>query len=465
MATPFSSYANRAPAVLAVHRDRVLWIESAGRGGLAWAAASVTTAGAEGVANAARAARTEADGKARDVVLLLGESWVTLAFAPLGTLAPGELRMVLDRKARAALAPAADEVVHAALPVRARGERDPALADRWQMAAADRGRVLELAAALRSVGIRPRRVESARLAALEDAANDALVLQAQRDPDGVALSTLLGGRPIQHGALAAPSEDALVQEARSHAAFARRELRGRQVTELVLGGFDEEDGAELGARIAEALGLERTRSAAGTEALARRYLASASASPARRLDLLSAPRVERVAAAAWCVGALLFALGASAWTTRELDRRRDALHGELRALRTELANAERVDADSDRARPAPDALGTLGTLEREASTLEQASLRARRANDDLAALAAALDGEVDVRAFTLDDAGLRLEGGADARPLGALGALERVQHRLEDAGRFAKVEILPGAGADAGASGELRFTLRARRSP
>src|SRR5207253_2506211 len=97
----------------------------------------------------------------------------------------------------------------------------------------------------------------------------------------------------------------LLQEARSHVAFARRALRGTTVAELVVAGFGAEETRRIELALHRVLGSARSRRIEGEEAAARRTFEGALGSGPWTLDLSPAPEPDRRVAAAWAAGALV----------------------------------------------------------------------------------------------------------------------------------------------------------------
>lgn len=462
---PRSSLSTTTHAVVAVYRDRVLWIESPARGGIVWASAPLESEALASVVSAALAARTAANGSARDVVLALGPAWVALRFLALPELGAKERRVVLERKACAVLGKGRREALfaaraHSVVPA-VQGDAQKQNNERWLVVAAERERLEALRDEFARARMRVRRIVAARLATLATAAPDCVALVAQRDPDGVALSLLARAALLQQGALAHASSTALstalFQEAQSHAAFARRTLRGETASELVLLGFQEDEGGAFEAQLGGGLGLARTRRSDGEDALAHALLEGALASGTWTLDLLSEPRPRPRRAAFLSAAALLLAVSLAALTSRELDRQRSELGSELRELQRQMGAEERASG-SESGLPA-----RIAKLERAVERVEVERALGRSFGDELEFVGAAVGGDARIEAFETTADGLRLEGSADPRPLVALAAIERIRRRLSN--RFSVIEVAPRGTNAPGAESRERFVLSARRSP
>ncbi|MBK7876505.1 MAG: hypothetical protein IPJ77_12280 [Planctomycetes bacterium] len=453
---PRTALSTGTHAVVAVYRDSVLWIETRPRAGLAWAAAPLESDALASVVAAVLAARTQAGGVARDVALALGPGWVGLRFLACPELGTKELRAVFERKAKVHFGTGASDVLFAAsaaqdaAPVRGAPRR-------WLLAAAERARLEALRDELARERLQVRRIVAARLATLAHGGSEGVGLVAQCDPDGVALSLRAQSTLLQQGALEPGTGSSLAttlfQEAQSHAAFARRTLRGDMVGELVLLGFPAEEGAALEPHLGAGLGLARTRRADGGDALAAALFEGALASGPWTLDLLAERRPRPRRAALLSGAALVLALSLAALTEHELDRQRTELGLELRELQRQMGAEER-------ALGAPNGLSArLETLERNVERAEAERARGRAFGDELALVGGAVRGDARIDAFELDADGLRLEGVTDPRPLVALAALERIRRRL--APRYPAIEV---AARGSGAPCE-RFVLTARRAP
>lgn len=446
-------------ATVSVHRERVQWIEPDAHGGRLVGSAPLESEALASIAAAALAARAAAGGRAREVVLALGPAWIEVRCLTLPALSAKERRAVLERKARSALGAKKTEVLFAAraepTPERATASAEPAL-ERWLLAAAERERIESLRDELRAAGLRVRAVVAARLASLPVETEAGVVLVVQRDPDGVAITLRAGAACLQQGALApatgAALATALLQEARSHAAFARRTLRRDAVGALHLLGFEGEEGAAVEAQLTAGLGLPIGRREDGELALARALEAGAGRDGPGALDLASEPRLRPRRAALLSGAALLLALSLAAITGNELARQRDALGTELRELQRQIGAEERA---TNAAHGLPE---RIDALERAVELAEDQRDRGRAFGDRIAFAASAVRGEAQVESLELTPSLLRIEGRADERPLVGLAALERIRRRL--AAQYAEIEVASPSDARG-----ARFVLHARRAP
>jgi hypothetical protein len=475
---PLPGLSRRRCAVLALYRDRAVWIEPTA-GGPRIGTAPCAPEDPAALAAAALAARSAADGRAGRCVLALGEPWIALGFVALPPLSDGERRAVLARKA-ATLAPrpeplAPDAVLFAAAHAApdagaARGTTDAAEPERWLTAALERRRLEDLVRALERAGCVPQRVVSARLAALARRAesNEGVRLLALRDPDGTALALCTRGALLQLGTLAhgtpAALATALLQEARTHAACARRTLRGAFVSGIDLVGFEPDEAATLETRLASALGTTCASEGDGAGALHAELLAGAFGHGPLRLDLLP-PRIRRPRRVAlYALAALAATLSIAAVTSVELARARRELGAKLRALQQASGRDARRE-ESERGLPE-----TIAALEREVARIEAARGAARSFGDALAGLATAVDGAASIATLELDPGRLRATGTADPRPFVALAALEDVRRALLAQGA-ADVRLAPPtvsthvAPRDPAAAAGQAFVLDVERAP
>lgn len=490
-------------AVLTLHRGSVSWYET--RPGREAVRAEIGLASEElsAVMEAAREARRVSGGKKRDIVLALGEPYVRLRLLSLPALSSSELRGVCRRKAAALCGVALDDVAYVARAYRSNDTQasseshgaqasaesshapfaptpsDDGRAQRWLLAAAPRQRVETLVAELRRAGLRVKRVIGARLAllagAIDGAPSSGVRLLLQRDPDGAMLWLCSGGEVLHETALSAAAHvslahdddaslcTALVQEAKSCAAFAQRTLRGESVESFRLDGFESQVAQRLELALAGALRGARCQRLDGADGYATLLASGCAPRHARSTDLDGSQRLRarRYALASVLACAAMLAVVAIT-RTQALDPRA-------------LTDRTRNHAQRARAGAAAAQVRELG--ERLASLETQVErLAARReATRSFGALVQSLhDAAGSDMAIVAIEGGtgetLLVEGRADPRPLVALSALARVRRRLlADAG-MASVEIEPlsqhddGAAADA-LSASSRVRLHVRRAP
>lgn len=484
-------------AVLALHRGSATWYET--RPGREPVRAEVGLASEDPSAalEAAREARRAAGGKKRDIVLALGEPYVRLRLLSLPALSASELRGVCRRKAAALCGVALDDVAYVARAYRS-NEASAAppspessnalfpaprpgdeLAQRWLLAAAPRARVDSLVAELRRAGLRVKRVVGARLALLAGALDGTpprgVRLVLQRDPDGAMLWLCSAGEVLHETSLSAAgpaslSRDgdaslctALVQEAKSCAAFAQRTLRGESVESFRLDGFEPQVAQRLELALAGALRGARCQRLDGAEGHATLLAGGCAPRHARSTDLDGSQRLRtrRYALASALACAAMLAVVAIT-RTQDFDPR-------------VIADRTRNHAQHSRAGAAAAQVRELGerlaSLEAEVGRLAARREATRSFGELVDALHHAAGADMAIVAFEGGaNQALLVEGRIDPRPLVALSALARVRRRLiADAG-MASVEIEPLSQRDAGAAADARSTssrvrLHLRRAP
>lgn len=456
-------------AVLSLHAGCVTWTEASCAPSGVSAALDRAATGLEepsALVDAACTARALAGSTTRDVVLALGEPFVSLRLLTLPALAASELRAVQRRKAAAACGVGLDEVAYVARSFRPRGAGSrhadgtrALVADtargaganvgpedsahggghRHLIAATESARLEAFVAALRRQGLRVRRVVVARLAllagALEVSTSGGVKLVLQRDADGAALWLCDGDEVIHETALTAGSSAAadaslctsLVQEAKSCAAFTRRMLRGEALDAFRLDGFEPALAERLELALTSALHGARCERADGEPGRSELLTRGCAPQHAREVDLgdAGARRGRRTALLVSLACAAMLAVVA---VTRGSSSDDDAFPGPG----AKLPRNARHGLRADEAR----ALGErLARIEDELAHLAQRKEQTRAfgalvdeiwrgAGSDVAILSAegALAGP------------WTIEGAVDARPLAALDALSRVRRRWASSG-------------------------------
>jgi len=419
-------------ALLVLHERSVEWCEFQGAE-LCTLRVACDAEVLSDVVRAAREARAQLQSRRRDLVVALGPERCELRVVELPALAARDQRAVLRRRAAAALNAAPEELCFAA-----RGA--PAHAGwRWLLAAVRRPALEALVAEFERAGLRVRRVVSEGLLGLPPGAFEG-------DPDAVGLSLVsrdggalvwLGGPAgalhVGHVRAREPAllRAALLQEAQSAVAFARRALRGREVQELRLEGWSADETARLEAELGAVLpGLRLVSTPA--ESCQRRRLQRALAPELGALELTPAASLRPRAAAVAIVGALLLSLSAVAWTRAQWNTLTEQRVRELGHLASPPVPA--AGAHPGGAGEAPATLGVearLARLDRRLAEHEAAHRDSQAWSALLDEVATVLGEEVELRAIEGDPARhVTLQGRVDGRPLVALQALQAARARL-----------------------------------
>lgn len=459
-----SDLSERDHALLVLGADGAEWREHSA----ATARAARSACGPEGVsalASAAVEARALAGGVQKRVVLVLGEPFVHVRVFVLPELARAERERVFARKAASLAGASQGDVVFA---VHGGGAHSGA-SGRWLVAAARRTELAALVEELAARGLRVTRIVPARLAALPrefwDSASDLSRLGVTCDERGASLWLAARGGPLHVGGLArGPAGEsallaAVLQEVRSCVAYARRTLRGAQISSVALDGFDPEDAERLDQALANVLAGVTITHATSAELTARRDAAARSAALAA-FDLSPARGPRRWQTTALVSAALAVTIGLAAVVHVRIGSAQARLATELRGLEAQRApRAGAASADHLHAR--------LDRCETRVAELERARAGASEFTQRVAALARVFGDDAALLSLTSSaDGSFVVEGLVDARPLVALAALERVSRRIASTPGLgqAHVELAGPRAADAG-PGEQRFTLRLERAP
>ncbi len=434
-------------------------------------------ASAADLARSAAEAFAEGSVPRRACQLLLTQGMVAHRVVSLPTLAPAELRRVLQRKAANLLERPEAETLFAAHPLWDCEERSSSSERMWLVAALHRPTLACLREELRRRGIQVRKTSWDRLACLgaldtNPAQEPRATLLIGVEPRSIGLTLTFGSEPVHLTTLKGDLHrvpgiaSALIQEARGLEAHWRKTSRGKELDEVRLIGMGTETRAIVEPALHAALRGVTVRSAepVGSEPHAEILAAARSPSPLA-LDLsVPLPRQKGVVVASMLLaGALGAYLGIEQYD--RLTARAERWAREAEALSPAPATVREVRANYERI------VSALAAFEKERDRILAVGSQGIPLQDVLEQALGAFQGRAALMSLSCDalERGQRvsINGSTIAEPSSSLAALESLVEGLEEGSAYDGVVLHPPTSIANGPSGKgagsnLEFSIQAK---